>query len=90
MIRIQMGNDEFILYIRKNSHTTKTNDVLGREIWNWIKKNDPTATEIIKNQDCHWGNSGSFIADDNLPKTSTQFEFDIRLLISLYPFLLTL
>lgn len=38
MIRIQMGNDEFILYIRKNSHTTKTNDVLGREIWNWIKK----------------------------------------------------
>jgi hypothetical protein len=89
MARITMGNDEFILYIRKNSHTTKTNDVLGREIWNWIKSNDPSAKEMNP-QPCRWGNTGAFIADDNLPKTATQFEFDIRLLIDLYTFLLTL
>jgi len=40
MFKVKMGNDEFILFIRKNGKSTKTNEVLGREIWNWIKKED--------------------------------------------------
>ena len=31
-----MGNDEFILYIRKNYNCSLTNDRLGRMIGNWI------------------------------------------------------
>src|SRR5271156_3049749 len=43
-MNIRKGNDEFILYIRKNYRNCPTsNDVLGRAIWVWISKRDPTA-----------------------------------------------
>lgn len=85
-----MGNDEFILFVRKNTKSVKTNDVLGREIWTFIMEEDPRAKEIQKNQPCRWGSVGIFINDTNLPKTSTQFEFDIRILPDLYSYLLSL
>ncbi len=35
---IQMGNDEFILYIRKNHQKCATNNaLLGKRIWEWIE-----------------------------------------------------
>jgi hypothetical protein len=42
--RIQMGNDEFILYIRKTSiNCNLFNNDLGKKIWEWILSKDNTA-----------------------------------------------
>ncbi|MFA8451181.1 MAG: hypothetical protein ACEPOW_10840 [Bacteroidales bacterium] len=36
---INMGNDEFILYIRKKATScNSSNDDLGKQIWLWLKK----------------------------------------------------
>jgi hypothetical protein len=85
-----MGNDEFILFIRKNTNSTKTNEVLGKEIWKWIKKESYKPKQVKVDQPCYWGNEGSFIGNYNLPQTATQFEFEIGILPDLYLFLLTL
>src|SRR5690606_10737403 len=37
MNRIRMGNDEFILNIRKNGECPLTNDQLGRRVWVWLR-----------------------------------------------------
>ncbi|MGD0831186.1 MAG: hypothetical protein ABR907_09605 [Terracidiphilus sp.] len=82
---IQMGNDEFILYIRKNYVTcTKRNDVLGENIWKWIIKEDATARQVRVDVPCHWGDTAAHIGPTELPKTATQFRFDRKLLPSLY------
>lgn len=91
MSNIEMGNDEFILYIRKhNSACVKSTADLGYKIWEWIKKNEPNATKVAQNQVCRWGNTGPFIASGNLPITATQFSFDRAILPCLYDFLDTL
>ncbi len=87
-MNIVMGDDEFILYIRKQYPNCKIgNDSLGREIWRKLQTLDPNA--IIKAPDtaCYWGNSGSFVALDKLPKTAAQFSFDRACLPQLYDFL---
>lgn len=87
-MNIVMGNDEFILYIRKQyPNCKKTNDVLGQEIHLKLKKLDPHVK--IKEHDaaCYWGNSGPFVAMDKLPKTAAQFSFDRACLPQLYDFL---
>ena len=84
---IQMGNDEFILYIRKNYPTcSRTNDDLGRRIWAWIGESDTNA-EKAGNGDpvpCFWGDTAANIAETRLPLTATQFKFSRSLLPSLY------
>ena len=85
---IEMGNDEFILYIRKRyPRCNRTNDVLGRKIWEWIRDNDPNAVQTKEDARCYWGDTGTFIADDELPKTATQFSFRIDILPGLFGYL---
>lgn len=84
---IQMGNDEFILYIRKNHPDCATsNDQLGKSIWTWIKQNDTTAAEVNDGEavPCIWGKTAAHIRETELPYTATQFQFERKLLPSLY------
>lgn len=85
--KITMGNDEFILYIRK-SHTncTTSNDRLGRLIWEWIEEHDAIAKQLNdgKSMPCSWTDTGAHIGETKLPKTATQFEFQRNLLPELY------
>ena len=84
--KITMGNDEFILYIRKNSNTCNIkNDRLGRIIWKWLR--DRGASKIISDQPCLWGEKADNIDELGLPKTATQFSFDRSLLPDLYKYL---
>jgi hypothetical protein len=86
-MNIVMGDDEFILYIRKQyPNCIKTNDILGREIWRKIQQLDPNA-DLEKDVPCYWGSNGSFIAIDKLPKTAAQFTFNRTCLPQLYDFL---
>ncbi len=88
---IKMGDDEFILYIRKNGFgLNRDNPELGRKIWDWLSKMTPTVRQTKKGQDCLWGDTGSFIDAGKLPKNATQFEFDEAILPELYNFLGTL
>jgi transcriptional regulator with XRE-family HTH domain len=85
--RIQMGNDEFILYIRKNHPSCATsNDRLGSRIWKWIYGSDPTAEQVGGGESvpCFWGATAANIDETKLPKTATQFQFERRLLPELY------
>ncbi len=87
---ITMGNDEFILFIRKNNKTCTTdNKVLGRKIWEWILANDPSAKEIQEDMPCLWGDNTPNTNPEILPKTATQFKFQRNLLPVLYSFLET-
>ena len=83
---IKMGNDEFILYIRKIHTTcTSTNDDLGRHIWKWIKEHDAAAEQVNgKSEPCIWGDTGAQFGETKLPKTATQFRFERSLLPALY------
>ena len=87
---IKMGNDEFILYIRKNYQGCVTsNDDLGKRIWKWITEHDATAKQLDNGNSspCFWGDTAAHIGQTKLPKTATQFEFDRSLLPSLYDLL---
>jgi hypothetical protein len=91
---ITMGNDEFILYIRKNyPKCSKENDDLGLRIWTWIKENDATPCKVDKagNRDdnagpvpCSWSETDARVVEAKLPYTATQFRFERSLLPSLY------
>jgi hypothetical protein len=79
---IKMGNDEFILYIRKNSNCETPTNVLGRQISSWFKTKNiaPTQRDI----DCYWETIGASIDEKFLPKTAAQFEFNRSLLPELF------
>lgn len=84
---ITMGNDEFILYIRKrNPNPPRSNRDMGQRIWEWIQENDPEADYIRRPdgeplvRDCLWGDG----APSDLPKTAHQFRFRRELLPALY------
>jgi hypothetical protein len=82
-----MGNDEFILYIRKNHPNCATsNDQLGKLIWKWIAERDATAEQVGGGESvpCFWGVSAANIGDTKLPKMATQFQFERKLLPELY------
>ena len=50
---IQMGNDEFILYVRKiYSNCLMPNDALGRLIWTRLKELDPEALIFEEDKPC--------------------------------------
>jgi transcriptional regulator with XRE-family HTH domain len=84
---IKMGNDEFILYIRKiHPACNTTNDDLGRRIWKWIQEHDATAEKADGgiSVPCKWGATGAEIGDKKLPQSATQFHFERSLLPALY------
>ena len=89
METIKMGNDEFILYIRKNYNCTLTNNQLGKKIWLWLDEQNVNAKQIGE-QDCIWGKDIENKEGLGLPKTATQFEFKRSLLPKLYEYLDTL
>ncbi len=85
---IQMGNDEFILYIRKiYNNCLISNDVLGRLIWKRIKRLDPEALIIERDRPCFWEHIGNSVSEVRLPKTAAQFRFNRRILSRLYDYL---
>jgi len=87
--KVRMGNDEFILYIRKNfEHCPHSNDFLGRKIWEWLRDNpNAAASKVEPDRPCYWGDQGGFISENKLPKTATQFEFNAAILPDLIRFL---
>jgi len=84
--RIRMGNDELILYLRKNHDSGLTNDQLGRRIWVWLRDN-ADGVKVVEDQPCRWGSVGAFIGERALPKTATQFEFRATAIPDLFRFL---
>lgn len=86
---IRIGTDELILHMRKNSYgqgrtTAELGRLIGKQLQDW------GGTVIQKDVRCHWGNSGSFVDANDLPKTATQFSFDPNRLPQIYAFLRTL
>ena len=61
--KIRMGNDEFILYIRKwhPNCITVTKD-LGKKIWIWLRKRGATKCPI-KPEHSYWDKSGKVNKD---------------------------
>jgi len=87
-MNIVMGNDEFILYVRKQyPDCTTTNDVLGKAIWGQLQALDDNAYITEHDVACYWGNTGAALAADKLPQTATQFSFDRTVLPQLYDYL---
>jgi hypothetical protein len=88
MSNITMGNDEFILYIRKYYPTCNIkNKYIGRKIWEWIQNNDPNAELFKEDRPCLWQSSTINISEDKLPKTAAEFVFDRKLLPALYSYI---
>lgn len=83
--RIRMGNDEFILHIRKNYRCDVRNPQLGRRIWVWLRDN-ADGVQISGQRDCLWSPEGG-VGELQLPSSATQFEFRINALPDLYRFL---
>ena len=91
MDEVTMGNDEFILYIRKRyPDCRQRNSDLGHQIWVWIQDADGNAAKAGEDRQCLWGEVGPHIGDHLLPKTATQFTFRRDLLPDLYAYLDTL
>lgn len=87
---IKMGNDEFILYIRKwHSGCKISTKDLGKIIWLWIKEHDSAAEKVEEDKPCHWQTTpgSQNIEQTALPKTATQFKFNRNILPSLYTYL---
>lgn len=82
---IKMGNDEFILYIRKTSDCKTHTNVLGSQISKWFKSKaiEPKYRDV----ECFWETHGASIDEELLPKTAAQFEFDRAILPELYNYL---
>lgn len=88
--KITMGNDEFILYIRKQHINCQINTKeLGRLIWEWIIENDSNAKQVQEDMHCLWETKDGAlnINKNKLPKTATQFKFNRNLLPELYDYL---
>lgn len=88
---ITMGNDEFILYIRKNYNCSLTNDRIGRMTWKWILENSKGINkekDIVRNVPCLWQRARvRKTYGIRLPRTASQITFNRRLLPKLYTFL---
>jgi hypothetical protein len=88
MLNITMGNDEFILYIRKNYPTCNLkNKYLGRKIWAWIQKNDPNAVLLEEDKTCLWQTLNINVSQEKLPKTAAEFVFNRKLLPMIFSYI---
>jgi hypothetical protein len=85
--KIKMGNDEFILYIRKTSDCKTSTKLLGKQIWIWLNKKGAKKLYKGRPQPCYWGDTGDGIGEEKLPKDATQFEFNKSILPELYIYL---
>ena len=66
---ISMGNDEFILFIRKNYPENATpNDQLGKRAWLWLKEKDAGAEQLNGGESvpCRWGD-GADVGETDYP-----------------------
>ncbi len=87
-MNMKMGNDDFILYARKNLLATNyDNAYLGKIIWEKIKELDEKAFIVKEDMNCIWGDSGEHVNSKILPKTATQFSFNRIILLRIYEFL---
>lgn len=87
---IKMGNDEFILYCRKqHKGDDKSTAQLGKMIWEWIR-DYAGGKKVGKRENCEWGEEADNVSASGLPYTATQFEFDRNYLPALYDYLDTL
>jgi len=88
---ITMGNDEFILYIRKNYNCSLTNDRIGRMTQKWILENSKGINkdkDIVRGVPCLWQSSRMRKTYGmRLPRTASQITFNRKLLPKLYTFL---
>lgn len=87
---IHMGNDEFILHVRKNNPICGlSNEQLGKRIWQWIRNADPSASKLHsgKAQPCLWAAETDSSTDSKLPQRARQFSFRRDLLPDLFSFL---
>lgn len=87
---ITMGNDEFILYVRKKNHLCEiSTKELGKLIWLWIKEHDKSAIQAEQDMECYWETKSGAknISEKKLPKTATQFTFRRSLISKLYAYL---
>ena len=84
--RICMGNDEFILYIRKNHNCSISNDQLGRRIWVWIRDN-AEGEQLATDQPSVWNVPDTETSAHALPRTAAQFKFRLDALPNLFRFL---
>ena len=83
-----MGNDEFILYLRKRYPTCElSTSELGKRIYQQIRQIDPNAQVVEADAPCYWGSGGEFIAENRLPKTAAQISFAPGILPDLFNFL---
>ncbi len=83
---IKMGNDEFILYIRKKTNVCSLgNKVIGRKIWDWLEPRGATKTKK-QPQHAYWIKAEK-VEEYMLPEHATQFEFDRAILPELYSYL---
>jgi hypothetical protein len=83
-----MGNDEFILYLRKRYPACNlSTSELGRRIYLQIRQIDPNAQIVEADAPCYWGGSEEFIAENRLPKTAAQISFAPAILPDLFIFL---
>ncbi|MEJ8768481.1 hypothetical protein [Prevotella sp. HCN-7019] len=89
---IKMGNDEFILYVRKHNGKSKYDTKkLGELICKWLKENAGLKEKDIEyDVECLWGEEANNVSPDKLPKTASQFVFDRGYLPALYNYLDTL
>ena len=87
--KIKMGNDEFILYVRKQNPTCEyQTKKLGELICKWLKENaDVEEKDIEYHQPCLWGENANNVAIDMLPKTASQFILNRDKLPALYDYL---
>ena len=87
-----MGNDEFILYIRKNYNCSLTNDRLGRMIGKWILENSKGISkrnDIEHDIPCLWQQNirAKKTYGTRLPRTASQITFNRNILPKLYDYL---
>ena len=87
-MKIKVGSDELILWIRKNNIAMNTpNDGiggLGRFIYDIIV--ELGGSKIMDHQESYWDirSDSKNISEIQLPKTSAQYEIDVNVLPKIY------
>jgi len=85
-MKINIGSDELILWLRKNGKAEGViNDKIGNDISNLIQQ-QLGGTIIVYDQPSYWQTDGvaKNVADDNLPKTAAQYSLDTSVLKELF------
>jgi len=84
--RIRMGNDEFILHIRKHYACAMRNPQLGERIATWLREN-ADGVVVRESQPAVWGEEIAACDELRLPKTAAVLEFRREALPALYAYL---